>query len=291
MSDFSKITKAGLLLAAASILAPNSASAQSASEREDIIVTGQLTEADLATAPKGPEIEGIISARSGDQLQVTADDGTRTIIAFTDATEIKASKGLFGLARKTLGGDALLNGLPVSVDTVQFEGGLVASRINLRSSDLKTANMIHSGTAQGFAEQTAATEALRSRVSDIDQYNVKGTTNVHFDTGKAVLSQQGKADLCATAEAADGMNNALILVVGYTDSTGDYEYNQQLSEKRASRVVNYIQQNCGWKPYRMLTPTGMSEADPLGSNDTASGKAQNRRVAVNILVSKGLDGL
>ena len=61
--------------------------------------------------------------------------------------------------------------------------------------------------------------------------------------------------------------------------------------KIASRVVNYIQQNCGWKPYRMLTPTGMSEADPLDSNDTASGKAQNRRVAVNILVSKGLDGL
>ena len=291
MSDISRTTRATVLLATAAILMPASASAQSADEREDIIVTGQQAEADLATAPEGPEVEGIISARSDDRLQVTADDGTRTVITFTDATEIRASKGLFGLARKSLGGDALLNGLPVSVDTVQFGGGLVASRINLRSSDLKTANMIHSGTAQGFAEQTAATEALRSRVSDIDQYNVKGTTNVYFDTGKAVLSGQGKADLCATADAADDMNNALILVVGYTDSTGDYEYNQQLSEKRASRVVNYIQQNCGWKPYRMLTPTGMSEADPLASNDTATGKAQNRRVAVNILVSKGLDGL
>jgi outer membrane protein OmpA-like peptidoglycan-associated protein len=69
------------------------------------------------------------------------------------------------------------------------------------------------------------------------------------------------------------------------------DFNQQLSEKRAGRVVNYLQQACGWKPYRMLTPTGMSEADPLASNDSASGKAQNRRVAVNILVSKGLDGL
>ena len=36
---------------------------------------------------------------------------------------------------------------------------------------------------------------------------------------------------------------------------------------------------------------GMAEADPLASNDTVEGKAQNRRVAVNILVSKGLDGL
>jgi outer membrane protein OmpA-like peptidoglycan-associated protein len=64
-----------------------------------------------------------------------------------------------------------------------------------------------------------------------------------------------------------------------------------LSEKRAGRVVNYLQQACGWKPYRMLTPTGMSEADPVASNDTVEGKAQNRRVAVNILVSKAVDGL
>jgi OmpA-OmpF porin, OOP family len=41
----------------------------------------------------------------------------------------------------------------------------------------------------------------------------------------------------------------------------------------------------------MLTPTGMAESDPLASNDTEEGKAQNRRVSVNILVSKGLDGL
>lgn len=296
MSKISNIKRAGLLLATSAIFAPASVSAQQ-DAREDIIVSGQQEAQaadpaiDLSEAPEGPEVEGIISARSADRLQVTGNDGSRTIIAFTDATEIKASKGLLGLGRKALAADALLNGLPVSVDTVQVGSELVASKISLRNSDLKTANMIHNGTAQGFAEQTAATEALRSRVGDIDQYNVKGTTNVHFDTGKAALSARGKADLCATAEAADEMNNALILVVGYTDSTGDYEYNQQLSEKRASRVVNYIQQNCGWKPYRMLTPTGMSEADPLGNNDTASGKAQNRRVAVNILVSKGLDGL
>ncbi|MEZ1355999.1 OmpA family protein, partial [Pseudomonas aeruginosa] len=75
--------------------------------------------------------------------------------------------------------------------------------------------------------------------------------------------------------------NALMLVVGYTDSTGSDDLNQELSEKRAARVINYLQQACGWKPYRMLTPTGMAKADPLASNDTAEGKAQNRRVAVN----------
>jgi outer membrane protein OmpA-like peptidoglycan-associated protein len=137
----------------------------------------------------------------------------------------------------------------------------------------------------------AATEALRGRMGDIDQYNVKDTLNVTFDTGKAVLSEEAKNALCAAASSAETMDNALLLVVGYTDSTGTPEINQQLSEKRAGRVVNYLQQACGWKPYRMLTPTGMAEADPLAPNDTMQGKAMNRRVAVNVLVSKGLDGI
>ena len=151
--------------------------------------------------------------------------------------------------------------------------------------------MIRNGTAQGFEEQTAATEALRGRVGDIDKYNVKSTTNVHFDTGRTELSAQDKSDLCTTASSAQATENALLLVVGYTDSTGGDDLNQQLSEKRAARVINYLQQVCGWKPYRMLTPTGMAKADPLASNDTPEGKAQNRRVAVNVLVSKSVDGL
>ena len=244
-----------------------------------------------AEKTEGPEIKGIISARSGDKMQVTAADGTKSVIVIDDATKISASKGLFGLNRSRLAATSLLNGLPVTVKTLQSGGGLVASQITLQNKDLKTASMIQNGTAQGFEEQTAATAALRGRMGEIDQYNVKSTTNVNFDTGKAVLSAQAKNDLCATATTAEGMSNALLLVVGYTDSTGGDEFNQALSEKRAGRVVNYLQQACGWKPYRMLTPTGMAEADPVASNDTVEGKAQNRRVAVNILVSKGLDGL
>ena len=128
-------------------------------------------------------------------------------------------------------------------------------------------------------------------MGDIDKYNIKDTTNVYFDTCKAMLSSQAKAELCNTATQAEGTDNALMLVVGYTDSVGSEDYNQVLSEKRASSVINYLQQACRWKPYRMLTPTGMAEADPLASNDTPEGKAQNRRVSVNFLVSKGLDGI
>ncbi len=293
MTDLSRSPRNTFLLALLAVLAPTSVLAQEQEQPggETITTVYGTPPTDLSGLPEGPDVEGFISARTGDKMQVTAANGVGTVLLISEGTEIRAKKGLLGLGRDRLAADSLINGLPVTVETVQWAGGLVASRVKLSNKDLKTASMIRTGTSQGFAEQTAATEALRGRVADIDQYNIKGTTNVYFDTGKADLSPQDQARLCATASEANGINNALLLVVGYTDSTGSYEINQALSEKRASRVVNYIQQNCGWKPYRMLTPTGMATADPLASNDTPEGKAQNRRVAINILVSKGLDGL
>jgi outer membrane protein OmpA-like peptidoglycan-associated protein len=293
MNAISRSPKLILLTAMLAATAPAGLSAQEQQQEPPAadITTSVDIEQPAAELTKGPKLEGIISARSGDKVQITAADGTDTIVTVNDTTRIKSRGGFLGMGGSKLAAQQLLNGLPVSVRTLQSGDGLLASQIDLKSRDLRTAAMIRGGTAQGFAEQTAATEALRGRMADIDQYNIKGTTNVNFDTGKAVLSEQAKADLCSAANQADGMKNALLLVVGYTDSTGSEELNQTLSEKRASRVVNYLQQACKWKPYRMLTPTGMSEADPLADNTTVEGKAQNRRVAVNILVSKGLDGL
>jgi OOP family OmpA-OmpF porin len=292
MRVISKKSKA--LILAAALAGTATGGVALAQSQSDSGLAGSVTD---ETAPpagemtKGPEIEGIISARSGSRMQVTAQDGTKSVITITDGTKITSSKGLFGLNKDKLAATSLLNGLPVNVRTMQSGAGLVASQITLKGKDLKVAKMIRNGTEQGFAEQTAATDALRTRMGDIDQYNVKSTTNVNFDTGKWAISEQGKADLCTAARSAEATDNALLLVVGYTDSVGDEEFNQELSEKRASKVVNYLQQACKWKPYRMLTPTGMAEADPLADNTTEEGKAQNRRVSVNVLVSKAVDGL
>jgi hypothetical protein len=247
----------GILCLIAVLALPGSASAQQSeaanpnSPNPNIIVNGERLP-DPSRMTPGPEIKGVISARNTGRMKVTAADGTSTVIAITDATRIKAGGGLFGGGSGNLAPSALLNGLPVTVKTLQSGDTLVASQITFRNNDLKTATMIRHGTAQQFEEQTAATEALRGRMGDIDKYNVKSTTNVYFDTD---------------------------------------EFNQQLSEKRAGSVIHYLQQVCHWKPYRMLTPTGMAKADPLASNDTAEGKAKNRRVSVNILVSKSVDGL
>lgn len=251
----------------------------------------------LSEMSEGPGITGIISARQGQRLQVTADDGTTTTIALHPETEIRTRGGFLGIGNKTFDQSALLNGLPVIVKTSQYGEGLVANEIRFTSDDRQIAAMIRGGTQQQFGEQgaaiqqnAAATEALRGRLGDIDKYNLKSTTNVYFDTGKAVISPSAKSQLCAAAQTAGADENSLMLVLGYTDSTGSQEANQTLSERRAAAVVNHLQQVCKWKPYRMLTPTGMATADPAADNTTVAGRAQNRRVSVNVLVSKALDG-
>ena len=308
-------TVAGYALAAGLVaMAPAALTAQEGPTRvedyqppateSELVVLGQVP-ADLSSFPEGPDIEGFISAREGNRIQITSPGGQTTVVSISAGTDIKATGGFLGLDRDAMNADQLVNGLPVEAKTVSWNQGLVASELKLKAKDLKTARIVQNGTSQQFAQQgaaigenklaternAAATEALRGRFGDIDNYSVTGVTNVYFDTGRHNLSSEARMKLCDIAEQAESTDNALLLVVGYTDSTGSQEVNQALSEKRAGSVVNYLQQQCKWKPWRMLSPTGMAEADPAADNSTPEGKAQNRRVAVNILVSKSVEGL
>jgi OOP family OmpA-OmpF porin len=67
-------------------------------------------------------------------------------------------------------------------------------------------------------------------------------------------------------------------VAGYTDSEGSSAYNLRLSTSRAQAVVDYLAQR-GVDPAR-LTAVGRGEADPLGDNGTADGRARNRRIEI-----------
>ncbi len=290
MNFVSKGPRGLFLLAVLAMPVVGTAQAQDLASNDDVLTTvyGERV-------ADGPKVEGVITKRTEEKMQITTADGNRVVVAYDNQTKVKARGGFLG-GGKTLDTNSLYNGLPVTVQTVQYANGLVATEVAMKNSDLKVAAIVHTGTAQKFGEHDEAigknakmVEALRTRMADIDNYNIKGTTNVYFDSGKYRLTPEGQNNLCDAASQAEAMGNALLLVVGYTDSTGSYEVNQELSERRAGRVVNYLQQECGWKPWRMLSPTGMAASDPLADNSTAEGKAQNRRVSVNILVSKSID--
>jgi outer membrane protein OmpA-like peptidoglycan-associated protein len=82
----------------------------------------------------------------------------------------------------------------------------------------------------------------------------------------------------------------VIEVKGFADSTGDLVDNQQLSKERAQAVVAYLLQDCQVPVKNIVAPGAMSESNPVASNETARGRAENRRVDVKVLVNKGVAG-
>jgi OOP family OmpA-OmpF porin len=98
----------------------------------------------------------------------------------------------------------------------------------------------------------------------------------HFDFNKATLKPEGMAKLDQAAAIMAGNADLTVGVEGHTDSVGSDAYNQKLSERRAQAAVDYLVSK-GVDAAR-LQPTGYGESKPVASNDTAEGRAQNRRV-------------
>jgi OOP family OmpA-OmpF porin len=98
----------------------------------------------------------------------------------------------------------------------------------------------------------------------------------NFDFNKATLKPEGMAKLDQAAAVMAEHADLTVGVEGHTDSVGSDAYNQKLSERRAQAAVDYLVSK-GVDASR-LQPTGYGESKPVASNDTAEGRAQNRRV-------------
>ena len=134
----------------------------------------------------------------------------------------------------------------------------------------------------------ADTAALGKRFDDLSDYDVKGETTVYFGINSASLSDKAKSDLSDLAASASNVKGYLIQVAGYADSSGSAAWNEQLSDRRAQAVVNYLRQECNVQLSRVLAPAPMGVSQPAASNDTAKGRQENRRVEVKILVNRGV---
>ncbi len=98
----------------------------------------------------------------------------------------------------------------------------------------------------------------------------------NFAFNKADITAEGKAKLDAAATTLGAEPTVKLSVEGHTDAVGSAPYNQALSERRAKSVVAYLVSK-GVDGAR-LTPVGYGKTKPVATNDTAEGRAQNRRV-------------
>ena len=106
-------------------------------------------------------------------------------------------------------------------------------------------------------------------------------SNVTFATDSADLKPQFFETLNSVAIVLNEFNRTLVDVTGHTDSTGSAAHNQQLSERRAGTVAEYLVAQ-GNNPQRFQV-LGMGQNEPIASNATAEGRAQNRRVEIRIV--------
>ena len=117
------------------------------------------------------------------------------------------------------------------------------------------------------------------------------TLLVHFDSDvlfgvdSATVDSDGRATLDDVSQVLDEYSKTAVVVQGHTDSTGSEEHNQALSERRATSVRNYLIGR-GVDDDR-LSAIGYGESSPIASNDSESGRQQNRRVDILLKAKAG----
>jgi len=271
------------------------------------LATGVLAAAD------DDSVKGMITNRTGETLTVKTDQGEVTVL-LTAVTETKDNRGLIGVREKDMGDVVLIPGLRVDIDGAKDDQGrFVAKKINVDGDDLETSEMIEAGLnptaeqveahskqleSQGQAiesneQRIAKIEALlkqakenQDRFERADNFDEKGEATIKFSSGSSTIASADQRQLKQLADNANKLPEYLIKVTGFADSSGDAAMNTELSEDRAKAVVAYLTQQAGVPVQRVVAPGAMGEYGSTVSNESSTGRAQNRRVEVKVLYPK-----
>ncbi len=275
-----------------------------------------------SVAAQTAKAQGLITGRSGETMTLQTQDSSKLVVVLTDDTKVAQIEGVFKARRKQMSMAALIPGLQVQVEgSYNTQHQLVASSIKFKGNDLEDAQTIQAGlqpTNEEVAQQKAALarqqqemqeqqeqmavaqakidankaaiEAANKRFGQLDDYNILDEVTVYFGNSKVALDPKYNAQLLQLAEKAKTITAYTIQVKGYASSVGSASLNQQLSEDRANNVVQFLMQQGHIPLTNMLAPGAMGESRQVGSDQTAEGQAQNRRVVVRVLQNKGIAG-
>ncbi|MBF4464791.1 phosphate ABC transporter substrate-binding/OmpA family protein [Flavobacterium sp. LC2016-12] len=129
-------------------------------------------------------------------------------------------------------------------------------------------------------ESTSADKADYS--SEAKEVVASGEWKINFNTGSAEISNSSSREVEKIYNLLIQAENTKLTVVGHTDNVGNADANLALSKSRAEAVVNYLKQK-GIPASRFQLVDGKGQGDPVADNNTASGKASNRRVVITLL--------
>ncbi len=134
-------------------------------------------------------------------------------------------------------------------------------------------------------EATLPEETTIETINEGEALRVTFDSGILFATNSSTLSDASRSALRKLAESLNQNPDTDIKIVGHTDNTGNVDYNQTLSEKRAKSVFDYLMVDQGVSSKRMEFE-GKGIHEPIADNSTVEGRALNRRVEIIILPSE-----
>jgi outer membrane protein OmpA-like peptidoglycan-associated protein len=128
-------------------------------------------------------------------------------------------------------------------------------------------------------EELVGTGVQVSR-TDEGQIDLIMPGNITFDVSSSAVQESFKPTLASVARVLSEYDDTLVTISGHTDSSGSNEYNQLLSEQRASAVANIILES--GIVFERVAAVGFGEDQPVADNGSAAGRAENRRVEITL---------
>lgn len=174
-------------------------------------------------------------------------------------------------------------------------GGILGAGLGAIVSDDKAKGAVIGGAAGAaggavYGNYLDRQEAELRRQLDNDRISIRNTgdrlvvsmpQDILFDVDSVAIRPGLRGDLLTVADSLQDYPRSDVQVVGHTDNTGSAGYNQGLSERRANAVAGVLSD--GGVQYSRMRVIGRGEEQPIASNLTSEGRAQNRRVEIVIL--------
>jgi outer membrane protein OmpA-like peptidoglycan-associated protein len=232
------------------------------------------------------ENEARMAAAATDADRLRRENEARLTAANVDADRLRRDNEARATAAKNEA-----DRLKIESDAKLAAAGAEADRLRRENDAQRAANQAE---LDNIARQKAQLEAEKAELRNqlLTQFNVilqtrdtargliVNLSDVLFDTAKYSLQPAAREKLARVAGIVAGHPGLKLEVEGHTDSVGSDDYNQRLSEQRSGAVRDYLMEQ--GMPVTSLTSTGLGESQPIASNDTASGRQQNRRVELVI---------
>ena len=247
---------------------------------------------------KVQEPKGLIGARKKSMSAAVLVPGLKVSVEGTsqDTTHILAKSITFDKSDLQTA-EMIQAGLtPTEQKVATNQQNIAANTQNIKANEqqIAAANQNIAANQQNIAANKAAIDAnaveTSKRFSELSEYDTKGQLDVHFASGSAKISVEDQAALKKLAADTVQQTGYIIQVKGFADSSGNAAMNQKLSMERAQNVIAFLIQDCNVPVRHVIAPGAMGEAAPSATNETAGGRAENRRVEVKVLLNKGVSG-